>query len=92
MSDSATGVGVAVGGGVAGGGGAGGMLVTTNTEMVAGTYAVEVGAGGTGTGKSQVCREIAYGLIKQNIKVGYIALEESVKRSLQGLVSIPLKK
>jgi twinkle protein len=48
--------------------------------------------GGTGTGKSQVCREIAYGLIKQNIKVGYIALEESVKRSLQGLVSIPLNK
>ena len=48
--------------------------------------------GGTGTGKSQVCREIAYGLIKQNIKVGYIALEESVKRSLQGLVSVPLNK
>ena len=48
--------------------------------------------GGTGTGKSQVCREIAYYLINQKIKVGYIALEESVKRSLQGLVSISLNK
>ena len=48
--------------------------------------------GGTGTGKSQVCREIAFHLISQKIKIGYIALEESVKRSLQGLVSIPLNK
>ena len=48
--------------------------------------------GGTGTGKSQVCREISFHLINQKIKVGYIALEESVKRSIQGLVSIPLNK
>jgi twinkle protein len=34
---------------------------------------------GSGTGKSQVCREIAYHLINQKQKVGYIALEESVK-------------
>ena len=45
---------------------------------------------GSGTGKSQVCREIAHNLINQKIKVGYIALEESVKRSLRGLVSIGL--
>jgi len=43
---------------------------------------------GSGTGKSQVCREIAYDLIRKNHKVGYIALEESVKRSIRGLVSI----
>ena len=48
--------------------------------------------GGTGTGKSQVCREIASHLINNKIKIGYIALEESVKRSVQGLVSIPLNK
>jgi len=47
---------------------------------------------GSGTGKSQVCREIAYHLINQKIKVGYIALEESVKRSLRGLVGIGLNK
>lgn len=43
---------------------------------------------GSGIGKSQVCREIAYNLIKQNKKVAYIALEETVKRSVQGLVSL----
>ena len=47
---------------------------------------------GTGTGKSQVCREIALHLINQKIKIGYIGLEESVARSIQGLVSIPLNK
>ena len=48
--------------------------------------------GGTGTGKSQVCREIGFSLINQKIKIGYIALEESIKRSVQGMVSIPLNK
>ena len=48
--------------------------------------------GGTGTGKSQVCREIGFQLINQKIKIGYIALEESIKRSIQGMVSIPLNK
>jgi twinkle protein len=47
---------------------------------------------GSGTGKSQVCRELAYNLIINKNKVGYIALEESVKRSLRGLVSIGLNK
>tara|TARA_B100000963_G_scaffold73682_1_gene61729 strand:+ start:15440 stop:17062 length:1623 start_codon:yes stop_codon:yes gene_type:complete len=47
---------------------------------------------GTGTGKSQVCRELAYYLIKKNKKVGYIALEESVQRSIRGLVAIEMEK
>ncbi len=40
--------GSAEGGFYQGGGGGGGMLVSTGTQVVAGTYAVEVGAGGTG--------------------------------------------
>ena len=47
---------------------------------------------GSGTGKSQVCREIAYHLINKKEKVGYIALEESVKRSVRGIVSVGLNK
>lgn len=47
---------------------------------------------GSGTGKSQVCREIAYHLIRTGKKVGYIALEEDISRSIQGLVSIDLNK
>ena len=47
---------------------------------------------GSGTGKSQVCREITRDLINKKHKVGYIALEESVKRSLKGLVSVGLNK
>ena len=47
---------------------------------------------GSGTGKSQVCREISHHLISKKEKVGYIALEESVKRSIRGLVSIGLNK
>lgn len=47
---------------------------------------------GSGTGKSAVCREIAYSLVNQKIKVGYIALEESVKRSIRGIVGLGLNK
>ena len=47
---------------------------------------------GSGTGKSQVCREIAYHLICNKHKVGYIALEESVKRSIRGIVSVGLNQ
>lgn len=43
---------------------------------------------GSGVGKSQVCRELAVWAIDKEQKVGYIALEESVKRSIRGLVSI----
>jgi twinkle protein len=47
---------------------------------------------GSGTGKSQVCREIAHHLICNKQKVGYIALEESVKRSIRGIVSVGLNQ
>ena len=43
---------------------------------------------GSGVGKSSVCREIAYSLINQGEKVGYIALEESIKRTALGLMGI----
>ena len=47
---------------------------------------------GTGIGKSSVCRELAYHLMRQGEKVGYIALEESVKRSAEGIMGIYLNK
>lgn len=43
---------------------------------------------GSGIGKSQVCRELAVHAIRQGQTVGYIALEESVQRSIRGLVSV----
>lgn len=47
---------------------------------------------GSGVGKSQVCRELAVHAALNapdgGDNVGYIALEESVKRSIRGLVSI----
>ena len=46
---------------------------------------------GSGIGKSLICREIAFDLIvNHNKKVGYIALEESVKKTALGLLSIDL--
>lgn len=45
---------------------------------------------GTGAGKSLLCREIAASLIKRGEGVGYIALEESVKKSVLGLMSVYL--
>ena len=47
---------------------------------------------GSGIGKSSVCREIAHDLLAKGETVGYIALEESVKRTLRGLVGIELNK
>lgn len=47
---------------------------------------------GSGIGKSQFCREIAAHLINNGERVGYIALEESVQRSVRGLVSIFVEK
>lgn len=47
---------------------------------------------GSGVGKSAVCREIAYHLIKNDEKVGYIALEESIKRSAQGIMGLAINK
>ena len=45
---------------------------------------------GTGIGKSSVCRELCHYLIVQGHKVGYIALEESVKRSAEGVMGIAM--
>lgn len=45
---------------------------------------------GTGIGKSQVCREIAYQFSQQGIKVGYFALEESVRKTALSFMSIQL--
>lgn len=44
---------------------------------------------GTGSGKSTLCRELAFHLM-QTERVGYIALEEPIKRSILGLCSIRL--
>ena len=43
---------------------------------------------GTGIGKSSVCRELCYYLMKAGHKVGYLALEESIKRTTQGLIAL----
>lgn len=45
---------------------------------------------GTGIGKSSVCRELAYQLVLNGHKVGYIALEESVKKTAECLMAIHL--
>jgi twinkle protein len=47
---------------------------------------------GSGVGKSQVCREIAYHLIKEGETIGYIALEENVKRTSLGLMGLAIDK
>lgn len=59
------------------------------------TYGIRKGelvclTSGTGIGKSSVCREIAHHLIVNDKKVGYIALEESVKRTGLGIMGIHL--
>lgn len=43
---------------------------------------------GSGVGKSQVCRELTIHLTQHGQKVGVIALEENVKRTIRGLVSL----
>tara|TARA_R100001594_G_scaffold148645_2_gene204327 strand:- start:717 stop:2327 length:1611 start_codon:yes stop_codon:yes gene_type:complete len=48
---------------------------------------------GSGIGKSQVCRQIAHHILTTtNKKVGYIALEESIERTAQGILGLELKK
>ena len=47
---------------------------------------------GSGTGKSTLCGEIAVSLINQDQKVGYIALEESVKRTGLRLMTVAANK
>ena len=48
---------------------------------------------GTGIGKSQVCREICYHLMKNTDKrIGYIALEESVERTANSLIGLEMNE
>ena len=47
---------------------------------------------GSGIGKSQFCRELAYSLIQQGESIGYIALEENVRRSALGIMSVAAEK
>jgi len=48
--------------------------------------------GGSGIGKSQVTKEICFDLIRKDEKVGVIALEENVQRSIRSLVGLALNK
>ena len=48
---------------------------------------------GSGVGKSQICREIAYDLVmNKDVTIGYIALEEGCEHTIHGLQSIYLNK
>ena len=47
---------------------------------------------GSGIGKSLFCREIAYHLLMQGETVGYIALEESVRRTALGILGLHMGK
>ncbi len=48
---------------------------------------------GSGIGKSLVCRVIAHDLlVNHEARIGYVALEESMTRTAQGIMSIELKK
>lgn len=43
---------------------------------------------GTGIGKSHLCREIAFGALNQGMRVGYIALEESVSKTGKSIMAM----
>lgn len=47
---------------------------------------------GTGTGKSTLARECAAHLAAKGLKIGYVALEESVRRTALGLLSIAVDR
>ncbi len=47
---------------------------------------------GSGIGKSQFVREIAHHLLNQGESIGYVALEENVKRTALGLMSLAINK
>lgn len=48
--------------------------------------------GGSGLGKSQICREIAHWVIRNGHGLGYIALEESVRTAAQGILSVFMER
>ena len=43
---------------------------------------------GSGIGKSLFCREVAHNLLKEGETVGYVALEENIRRTVLGFMSI----
>lgn len=47
---------------------------------------------GSGLGKSQLTKEIAYSLVQQEVKVGVISLEESVRRAALGFVGLAIDR
>lgn len=47
---------------------------------------------GSGIGKSQICKEIAFDLIQREKTIGYIALEENVRRTALGIMGMHLNK
>jgi twinkle protein len=47
---------------------------------------------GSGVGKSSFCRHLALHLLKEKFSVGYLALEENVKRSVLGIMGIEMSK
>ena len=47
---------------------------------------------GSGIGKSQICKEITLNLINSDHKVGYIALEENVRRTSLSIMGMHLTK
>ena len=47
---------------------------------------------GSGLGKSHLTREFAYHLLNEGATIGYVALEESSKRTAQGLMSLYLNQ
>ena len=47
-------------------------------------------AAGSGTGKSTICREFCHHFLKNKLTVGYIALEESVQRTMQGILAVEM--
>lgn len=49
-------------------------------------------AAGSGIGKSSICRHIAHHFLRHGLRIGYIALEESIQRTMQGIVGLELGK
>ena len=47
---------------------------------------------GSGIGKSLFCRELAYSLIQQGETVGYVALEENIRRTIHGFIGLHANK
>jgi twinkle protein len=47
---------------------------------------------GSGVGKSSFCRHVALHLLEKDFSVGYIALEESVKRTALGIMGVSVRK